>query len=113
MKRSTNDKIFLWRVLVTLQKPKSVGFTFNNYLIVSCNLWYKLVDLMMTGLRKYWLVTNSLKFRERERVIFLKVWNFNKGKRRNSSSLEEDKVKLGFDEARNWKDPMLSRISWR
>ncbi|GMY17821.1 serine/threonine protein phosphatase 2A 57 kDa regulatory subunit B' kappa isoform [Fagus crenata] len=57
-------KIFLWRVLVPLHKPKSVGIYFHQ--LSYCVMQFiekepKLTSTVIRGLLKYWPVTNSQK----------------------------------------------------
>lgn len=57
-------KIFLWRVLVPLHKPKSVGIYFQQLSYCVAQFVEKEPKLMVTvikGLLKYWPVTNSQK----------------------------------------------------
>lgn len=57
-------KIFLWRVLIPLHKPKSVGVYFQQ--LAFCVMQFiekepKLASVVIRGLLKYWPVTNSQK----------------------------------------------------
>jgi len=62
-------KIFMWRVLVPLHKPKSIGVYFQQ--LSYCVMQFiekepKLASIVIRGLLKYWPATNSQK-----EVIFL------------------------------------------
>ena len=57
-------KIFLWRVLIPLHKPKSLGVYFQQ--LSFCITQFlekepKLASIVISGLLKYWPVTNSQK----------------------------------------------------
>ena len=57
-------KIFLWRVLIPLHKPKSMGVYFQQ--LSYCVIQFvekepKLASIVIRGLLKYWPVTNSQK----------------------------------------------------
>lgn len=57
-------KIFLWRVLIPLHKPKSLGVYFQqlSYCIMQfLDKEQKLASIVIKGLLKYWPVTNSQK----------------------------------------------------
>ncbi|XP_028779340.1 serine/threonine protein phosphatase 2A 57 kDa regulatory subunit B' kappa isoform-like [Neltuma alba] len=57
-------KIFLWRVLIPLHKPKSVGLYFqqlSNCVIQFIEKEPKLASTVIRGLLKYWPITNSQK----------------------------------------------------
>ncbi|XP_065849888.1 serine/threonine protein phosphatase 2A 57 kDa regulatory subunit B' kappa isoform [Euphorbia lathyris] len=57
-------KIFLWRVLIPLHKPKSVGIYFQqlSYCITQfIEKEPKLASIVIKGILKYWPVTNSQK----------------------------------------------------
>ncbi|KAG5225335.1 serine/threonine protein phosphatase [Salix suchowensis] len=57
-------KIFLWRVLIPLHKPKSVGVYFQQ--LSYCVIQFiekepRLASMVMKGILKYWPITNSQK----------------------------------------------------
>jgi serine/threonine-protein phosphatase 2A regulatory subunit B' len=57
-------KIFLWRVLIPLHKPKSVGVYFQqlSYCVVQfIEKEPRLASMVIKGILKYWPITNSQK----------------------------------------------------